>query len=215
MREKVERDKCLARDTMSSVVIRATQQMLSATGESVSSFATERLIPALEIQGLINMGSEGVQVEDYIRWRNRCIKRAQRVMANETPLPADWIITWISVLPEEFRNKCSQKLAAMQGLQWVRLPKYNRIRVESIEAEIDTITVKFGEVLAHSAPAHDGFYDGNDNKVAVKMLQNRLTEMLAYLKREIMNIEMATGIAPDYFDISEHSPLAGVHHASA
>lgn len=211
----MERNKCPARDTMSSVVIKATQQMLNATGESVSSFATERLIPALEIHGLIDMGSEGVEVNEYIRWRNRCIKRAQRVMASETPLPADWIITWISVLPEEYRNKCSQKLAAMQGLQWVRLPKYNRIRVESVEAEIDAITVKFGDVLAHSAPAHDGYYDSNDDKVAVKHLQNRLTELMAYLKREVMNIEMATGIAPDYTDLSDRSPLTGGFHAPA
>lgn len=189
--------------------------MLNDTGESISTFATERLIPALEIHGLIDMGSEGLEIEDYIRWRNRCIKRAQRVLTSETPLPADWITTWISVLPGEYRDKCSQKLAALQGLQWVRLPKYNRIRVESVEAEIDAITMKFGDVLAHSAPAHDGYYDSTDDKVAVKLLQNRLTEMLAYLKREIMNIEAATGIAPDYFDICESSPLNGSLHASA
>ena len=207
-------NKCPARDTMSSVVIKSTLQMLKETGESVSCFATERLIPALEIQGLVDMGSEGIQVEDYMRWRGRCIKRAQRVIAGETPLPADWIIVWTSVLPSEYRNKCSQKIAAMQGLQWVRLPKYNRVRVDSVEAEIDAITVKFGDVLAHSAPAHDGFYDQKDDKVALKLLQNRLSEMLAYLKREIINIEMATGIAPDHFEIGDSSPLGEPHVAA-
>ena len=204
-------NKCPARDTMSSVVITSTLQMLKYTGESVSCFATERLIPALEIQGLVDMGSEGIQVEDYMRWRSRCIKRAQRVIAGETPLPADWIIVWMSVLPGEYRNKCSQKIAAMQGLQWVRLPKYNHVRVDSVEAETDAITVKFGDVLAHSAPAHDGYYDKKDDRVAVKMLQNRLSDMLAYLKREIINIEMATGIAPDHFEIGDSSPLGESH----
>lgn len=211
----MEKSKRPARDTMSSVVINATFQMLKTTGESISSFATERLIPALEIQGLIDVGTEGINLQEYIRWRNRSIKRAQRVMAGETPLPADWIITWISVLPEEYRNKSSQKLAAMQGLQWVRLPNYSRIRGGSVEAEIDAITVKFGDVLAHSSPAHDGYYDGNDNKYALKNLQNHLTELMAFLKREVINIEIATGIAPDYFDISESSPLSGGINAPA
>lgn len=200
---------------MSSVVIKATKQMLLATGESVSSFSTEKLIPALEIHGLVNMGSEGVEISNYIRWRNRCIKRAQRIIAGETPLPADWIIIWLSVLPEEYRNKSAQKLAAMQGLQWIRLPNYSRIRGGSVEAEIDAITVKFGDVLAHSSPAHDGYYDGSDNRYALKSLQNHLTELMAYLKREIINIEIATGIAPDYFDISNQSPLIGGNNASA
>ncbi|AOO60032.1 hypothetical protein AN237_26130 (plasmid) [Raoultella ornithinolytica] len=209
MRQTVERDKRPVRDTMSSVVIKATLQMLTETGASVAMFATEKLIPALEIQGLIDMGSEGVSVDEFMRWRSRCIKRAQRVLAGETPMPADWIITWMSVLPELYKMKCSQKIAAMQGLQWVRLPRYNRIRVESVEAEIDTITTKFGEVLASSAPAHDGVYDNTDDKAALKQLQNRLAEMAAYIKREIINIEAATGIAPDYAEMGEHSPLMG------
>ncbi|MBJ3683723.1 hypothetical protein JGC68_24280, partial [Salmonella enterica subsp. enterica serovar Corvallis] len=53
---------------MSSVVIKATLQMLAETGSSVAVFATETLIPALEIQGLIDMGSEGVRVDEYMRW---------------------------------------------------------------------------------------------------------------------------------------------------
>lgn len=211
----MDRNKCPGRDTMSSVVIKATLQMLSETGESVSTFATNRLIPALEIQGLINMGSEGVSVEDYIRWRSRCIKRTQRVIAGETPLPADWLITWMAVLPEAYKNKCSQKVAAMQGLQWVRLPKYNRVRVDSIEAEIDDITVKFGDVLAHASPAHDGYYDSSDDTIALKLLQNRLFELVAYIKREIINIEMATGVAPDHLELSEQSPLLGGSHVAA
>lgn len=204
-----------ARDTMSSVVIKATLQMLAETGSSVAVFATETLIPALEIQGLIDMGSEGVRVDEYMRWRSRCIKRAQRVLAGETPMPADWIITWMSVLPELYKNKCSQKIAAMQGLQWVRLPRYNRIRIESVDAEIDSITMKFGEVLASSSPAHDGVYDNNDDKAALKQLQNRLTEMAAYIRREIINIEMATGISPDYVEIGEKSPLSGGRRVTA
>lgn len=201
---------------MSSVVMRATMQMLHETGITVSCFATERLIPALEIQGLINMGSEGISADDYLRWRSRCIKRAQRVMAGETPLPADWVFTWMSVLPDSYKDKCSQKIAAMQGLQWIRLPKYNRIRVDSVEAEIDTITMKFGDVLAHAEPAHDGFYDQSDDITALQQLQNRLFEMAAFIRREIINIEMATGIAPDNLKLSEQSPLTvGGANASA
>lgn len=218
----MEKNKCPERDTMSSVVIKSTLQMMKDTGESVSFFATERLIPALEFRGLVDLGSEGIHLADYMRWRGRCVKRAQRVLAGETPLPADWIVVWMSVLPELYRDRCSQKLAAMQGLQWVRLPTYNRIRagsrVESVEAEIDAITVKFGDVLAHAAPAHDGYYDQQDDKVAVKMLQNRLWEMKEYLLREILNIELATGISPDHFDIGMKSPMvagAGGTHAAS
>ena len=215
MHQTVERDKRPVRDTMSSVVIKATLQMFSETGSSIAVFATEKLIPALEIQGLIDMGSEGVRVDEYMRWRSRCIKRAQRILAMETPMPADWIITWISVLPASYKNKCSQKIAAMQGLQWVRLPRYNRVKVESVDAEIDTITMKFSEVLASSSPAHDGVYDNSDDKGALKQLQNRLTEMAAYIRREIINIEMATGISPDYVEIGEKSPLAGGQRVTA
>ena len=91
------------------------------------------------------------------------------------------------------------------------MPKYNRIRVESVDAEIDEITVKFGEVLANSSPAHDGVYDGNDDQQALKQLQNRLYELSAHLLREIMNIEMATGVKPDHVELSARSPLK---HAS-
>lgn len=192
---------------MSSVVIRATLRMLSETGGSVAQFATNRLIPALELQGLVDMGSEGKTVPEYIRWRSRCIKRVQRMLAGETQMPADWVLTWISCFPEEYKNKCSQKLAAMQGLQWVRMPKYNRVRVESVDAEIDEITVKFGEVLANSSPAHDGVYDGNDDQKALKQLQNHLYELSAHLLREIMNIETATGVKPDHVEMGALSPL--------
>lgn len=207
MRQNVERDKGLIRDTMSSVVIRATLRMINETGGSIAQFSTTRLIPALELQGLVDMGSEGITVPEYMRWRSRCIKRTQRILAGDTTMPADWVLTWISCLPEEYKNKCSQKLAAMQGLQWVRMPKYNRIRVESVDAEIDEITVKFGEVLAYSSPAHDGVYDGNDDQRALKQLQNRLHELSAHLLREIMNIEMATGVKPDHAELSAISPL--------
>lgn len=92
--------KCPARDTMSSVVIEATEQMLSRTGESCAHFATTRLIPALEIQGLINTGTEGVTAESYTRWRNRSIKQTERVMCGDVRMPADWLITWAAALPE-------------------------------------------------------------------------------------------------------------------
>lgn len=216
MHQTVAQNKGPSRDTMSAVVIRATLRMISETGGSVAQFATASLIPALEIQGLVNMGSEGISVPEYMRWRSRCIKRAQRILAGDTVMPADWVFTWMSCLPQEYQLKCSQKLAAMQGLQWVRLPSYNRVRVDSVDAEIDEITVKFGAVLANSEPAQDGVYDGNDDLHAVKQLQNRLYELKAYIAREILNIEMATGIKPDHLQLGALSPLnqpAGEPHA--
>ncbi|WP_218833036.1 hypothetical protein [Serratia fonticola] len=199
--------KCPERDTLSSVVIEATQQMLIKTGESCAHFATTRLIPTLEIQGLINIGSAGITADSYTRWRSRSIKQAERVLSGEVRMPADWVITWVSALPEPFRGECQMKLAALQGLLWVRLPKYTRRTVRSVDAELDAITIKFGDVLAAAAPAHDGVYDSNDNQGAVLSLQNRLFELIAFLAREINNIESATGIAPDAIKIGRHSPL--------
>lgn len=201
--------KCPTRDTMSSVVIEATHNMMSQTGESCAHFATARLIPALEIHGLINMGSEGVTVDSYTRWRSRSIKQTERVMSGEVRMPADWVVTWVSALPEPFKTRCHMKLAALQGLSWVRLPKYTRRNAQSVDAEIDSITMKFGEVLANAEPAHDGVYDNNDCKSALQRLQNRLFEVTALLQREIRNIESATGIAPEALIIGRNSPLNG------
>ncbi|HDL7944320.1 TPA: hypothetical protein PXP79_001610 [Yersinia enterocolitica] len=199
--------KCQPRDTMSSVVIAATEQMLMQTGESCAHFATERLIPQLEAQGLIEIGTEGVTAETYIRWRSRCIKRTERVITGETSMPADWVITWMSALSEPYKGKCQQKLAALQDLMWIRLPSYTLHSTKSIEAEIDEITRKFGEVLMHAEPAHDGVYDCKDDKHALSKLQNRLFELCAYIKREIGNIESATGISPDVIQLAAQSPL--------
>jgi hypothetical protein len=181
--------------------------MLTQTGESCAHFATERLIPQLEAQGLIDIGTEGVTAETYIRWRSRCIKRTERVITGETPMPADWVITWMSVLSEPYKGKCQQKLAALQDLMWIRLPSYTLHSTKSIEAEIDEITIKFGEVLMHAEPAHNGVYDCHDDKYALSKLQNRLFELCAYIKREIVNIESATGISPDVIQLAAQSPL--------
>jgi hypothetical protein len=199
--------KCPERDTLSSVVIEATQQMLIKTGESCAHFATARLIPTLEIEGLINIGTAGNTAESYTSWRNRSIKQAERVMNGSVRMPADWVFTWISALPEPFRGECQIKVAALQGLLWVRLPKYTRRTVRSVDAELDAITVKFANVLANAEPAHDGVYDRNDNQGAVLSLQNKLFELGAFVAREINNIEAATGIAPDALQIGRHSPL--------
>lgn len=199
--------KCPERDTLSSVVIEATQQMLIKTGESCAHFATARLIPTLEIEGLINIGTAGNTAESYKSWRNRSIKQAERVLNGSVRMPADWVFTWISALPEPFRGECQIKVAALQGLLWVRLPKYTRRTVRSVDAELDAITVKFGDVLANAAPAHDGVYDINDNQGAVLSLQNKLFELGTFVAREINNIEAATGIAPDALQIGRHSPL--------
>ncbi|MBA5234787.1 hypothetical protein H2Y56_22150 [Pectobacterium aroidearum] len=203
--------KCRTRDTMSSVVIAATERMLSETGESCAHFATERLIPALEIQNLISTGSDGVTAESYTRWRSRSIKQTERVMTGDVRMPADWVITWISVLTDPYRNDCNIKIAAMQGLVHVRIPQYNVRNVRSVEAELDAITVQFGHVLANAEPAHDGFYDSNDCTTALQRLQNRLFELVTFVRQEITNIESATGIAPDAVALSRISPLNGVH----
>ena len=200
--------KCLDRDTLSSVVIEATQQMLSQTGESCAHFAINRLIPKLEIEGLINTGTAGITAESYMSWRNRSIKQAERVLNGTVRMPADWVLTWVSALPEPFRGKAQMKMAAMQGLMWVKLPKYTRRAVKSVDAEIDMITVKFGDVLASAEPAHDGVYDGNDSKPALQRLQNNLFELIAHVRREINNIESATGIAPEAIEIARRSPLS-------
>ncbi|HGE8284275.1 TPA: hypothetical protein ACGD48_004786 [Serratia marcescens] len=206
--------KCPARDTMSSVVIAATEQMLSRTGESCAHFATTRLIPALEIQGLINTGTEGVTAESYTRWRNRSIKQTERVMCGDVRMPADWLITWAASLPEPFRSECRIKMAALQGLVFIQVPRYTRRSASSVDAELDAITMKFGDMLAHAEPAHDGVYDNKDCRTAVQALQNRLFELAALVKREINNIEAATGIAPEALMLGRNSPLLEVSDAA-
>lgn len=192
---------------MSSVLISATQQMLRETGESCSFFATERLIPSLEVQGLINTTPSHVTAGEYLRWRQRCIKRAQRVLAGDTPMPADWVVTWLAQLSQPYRDKCAQKLAALQGLMQMPLPQRNHARVNAVRAEIDTITQRFGAVLASAAPAHDGVYDKTDCRRELRLLQNRLLDLYQQIGREMANIEAATGIIPDSFTLSSRSPL--------
>ena len=75
------------------------------------------------------------------------------------------------------------------------------------KAKLEEVTLQFSQVLSHSKPAMDGFYDNRDSKHELQLMQDTLAELHSKVLREMTLIEASTGISSKVSQIWQKSPL--------
>ncbi|TIT91615.1 MAG: hypothetical protein E5W55_19830 [Mesorhizobium sp.] len=189
-------------DKLSLVLLKATGSHLR--NMSCSTFTFEYLIPALTTAGVFHDEEQASSADDYQRWRQRVFKRVSRIISGDQPMPADWFIPWLSVLPSQLRERCTNSTAAALGLLPIKIPAYDELS-RGARAQIDTISREFADVISASRPAMDGSYTLDDGKEALQLLQNELQELEFKVRAEIVAIAASTGITPAKFSISREA----------
>lgn len=189
-------------DTLSDVLLKATSSQLR--NMSCSTFTFDYLIPALTAAGVFHDKEQASSAEDYQRWRQRVFKRVSRIISGDQPMPADWVIPWLSVLPPQLRERCTNSTAAALGLLPIKIPAYDEF-LRGAEANIDILSREFADVLSASRPAMDGSYSLDDGKEALQLLQNELQELEFRVRAEIVAIAASTGVTPAKFSISREA----------
>lgn len=185
-------------DTLSAVLLTATNHQLK--NMSCSTFTFDYLIPALTAAGVFHDQERAGNADEYQRWRQRVFKRVSRIISGDQPMPTDWFIPWLSVLPIQLRERCTNSTAAALGLLPIKIPAYDELS-RGAKASIDTISREFADVISASRPAMDGSYSLNDGPEALQILQDELWELGFRVQAEIVAIAVSTGIAPAKFGI--------------
>ena len=189
-------------DTLSYVLLKATSAQLR--NMSCSTFTFDYLIPALTTAGVFHDAEQAGSAEAYQRWRQRVFKRVSRIISGDQPMPADWFIPWLSVLPPQLRDRCTNSTAAALGLLPIKIPAYDELS-RGAKASIDTISREFADVISASRPAMDGSYSLDDGPDALQLLQDELQELEFRVRAEIVAIAASTGVTPAKFSISREA----------
>lgn len=189
-------------DTLSLVLLKATNSQLK--NMSCSTFTFDYLIPALTTAGVFHDQEQASNADDYQRWRQRVFKRVSRIISGDQPVPLNWFIPWLSVLPNQLRECCTNSTAAALGLIPIKIPAYDEFS-RGTKANIDMLSREFADVISASRPAMDGSYSLDDGKDALQLLQDELWELGFRVQAEIVAIAVSTGVTPAKFGISREA----------
>lgn len=188
--------KCPEGDSLSALLITATKsQLINMSG---STFTFEYLIPALTAAGVFHDAEQTGNTDNFLRWKQRVYKKVSRIISGEQSLPADWFIPWLSVLPNQLRDRCINSTAAALGLYPIKQPDLDTAQ-RGARASIDTLSREFADVISASRPAMDGTYSTDDSREDLQRLQDELQDLHNQVLVEIVAIAAGTGIAPAKF----------------
>lgn len=188
--------------TEDQVIIEHTRRWFENSRESIESFSTTLLIPALEDAGLAEVDHDSVEnsVEAFKKWRRAASMRVGRIIRGQKPFPLAWKWFWIGCLPHDYQIEVRRELIAMAGSFYVPLPKIGLApgadpvaAVEAVKATLHRVSQEFGELQAHSQPAHDGRYDVNDDPLEVDRMMKEAGDLVEALLGEMTALAQGTG----------------------
>ena len=183
--------------TECQLIIAATRQWFENSSESIESFATAHLIPALEDAGMAEVDRDSVEssAAAYTRWRRAVSMRVGRVIRGHVAFPLSWKWVWVGCLPESYRVELVRKLIAMAGSLFVEIPKLSGTADSLVRSKsrLHRISEEFGELLQNATPAHDGFYDLNDDPVLVDSMMKEAMDLVEVVLSEAAAVSRATG----------------------
>lgn len=182
--------------TEDQLIIAATRRWFENSRESIESFSTTLLIPALEDAGMAEVDRESVEsnVAAYTRWRRAASMRVGRVIRGDQPFPLAWKWFWVGCLPSEYQLELRRDLMAMAGSLYVPIPHFadasNMVRAR---AHLDRISQEFGELLQNARPAHNGHYDINDDPRLIDRMMKEAVDLVEVVLSEVAAASRATG----------------------
>ena len=165
------------------IIIEATRAWLLASSESMTSFATDMLAPQLKM-------NEPESLEDYERWEGSLRKRVSRYIGGSHPFPMSFKWPWLNALPKEVRRKCLREISAIHGFLD---PLHEQDKNSTCQASLAAVMQDMAEVVANSAPAHDGVYNGNDDLSQSNDMIDKLLDLAETSIAEARKINKGTG----------------------
>ncbi len=182
--------------TECDVIIKATLDWFTNSRESIESFSTIHLIPALERQGMMEVNREEVErnTENYMRWRRSVSMKVGRIIRGDQPFPLAWKWVWISLLPEQHQTEARRELMAMAGSLYVPIPRFTAVNEQPrAKSQLHRLSQEFGELLQFSQPAHNGGYDQNDCPAQVDRMMKEAVDLVEVVLSEVAAVSLGTG----------------------
>lgn len=182
--------------TEDQVIIAYTNEVLLNSKLSLDKFASDRLVPALEADGVIEK-SNILDADQYTHWRSKNCMQFHRVMRGTLKFPLSWKWSWIGVLPEPYQSNCRRELLALAGVLDVPVPSFGLNCAGSAQSHLPSLMKEFSEMVAASAPAHDGMLDDADALDLVRRYAHEILDVVEAGERELKAIEKGTGLVLD------------------
>ncbi|HCG7105051.1 TPA: hypothetical protein NJ322_004352 [Vibrio parahaemolyticus] len=198
---------CRANDSnLAQIVIRHTLACFEATNVRRDEFVKGALISNLIESGAL--GEEPNDADAFQRWQKTKCKQIERILKEESPMPADFVFGWIAALPGEYRTKCMNDVCGAMGTFYTPLsPIGPETKLTEMQACLSDVSKEFADVLQHSEPAMDGVYNSDDCRAGLQQLSNELYELIATSFVELGAIKKATGIMPSAYVSMANSQL--------
>lgn len=205
--------KCRENDSnFAQIVIRHTTAFLD-NSISRDAWVMDSLIPALERSGVIDTCAVKPNVaetlEEQVKLRKRKCKQIERMIKGETPLPAVYVLPWISALPDKHRLGCQHDMAAALGTMFTPIEVFEPHPggTRAVRSRLDVLTQEYADVLKVAAAAWDGMYDERDTNEQLQQIADELFELNAATMAEMGRIHLSRGIAPRGYRMMKNSPL--------
>ncbi len=183
--------------TEDQAIIAATRDWFENSRESIESFSTTLLIPALEDAGLAEVDHDSVEssAEAYTRWRRAASMKVGRIIRGTQPFPLAWKWIWIGCLPQEYQLELRRELMAMAGSLYVPIPRFVAVgdTPSRAQAQLHRLSQEFGELLQFAQPAHNGRYDLNDDPRAVDRMMKEAIDLVEVVLSEVAAASRGTG----------------------
>ncbi len=192
-------------DDEKSILVSATNKWFSSSSMNISKFAKE-LYNLLAPVGLAD--PIPTVADEYDKYISSAIRRINRIIKGDLPFHLEWKIYWLACLPENVRQQALAQIMALTGYMVVPLPVNKKLNIDDTRAKLEDVTQQFSQVLSHSKPALDGFYDERDCINDLQLMQDKLSELVASALREMTLIECCTGITSKVNQIYKNSVLS-------
>ncbi|MBF4432724.1 hypothetical protein EA848_24740, partial [Vibrio anguillarum] len=151
--------KCRANDSnLAQIVIRHTLAYFDASNVRRDEFVKGVLLNNLIESGAL--GEEPTDADAFQRWQKTKCKQIERIIKEDSPMPADFTFGWMAALPSEYRTKCMNDVCGAMGTFYTPLsPIGTQSKLTEMQASLSNVSKEFADVLQHSEPAMDGVYN--------------------------------------------------------
>lgn len=183
--------------TEDRLIIDITRRWFENSRESIESFSTTHLIPALEDAGMAEVDHDAVEssAAAYTRWRRAASMKVGRIIRCTQPFPLSWKWIWIGCLPQDYQLELRRELMAMAGSLYVPIPSFVDAsdQPSRADAQLHRLSQEFGELLQYAQPAHNGRYDLNDDPRAVDRMMKEAIDLVEVVLSEVAAVSRGTG----------------------
>tara|TARA_B100001094_G_scaffold333445_1_gene412462 strand:- start:6468 stop:6998 length:531 start_codon:yes stop_codon:yes gene_type:complete len=161
---------------ITDILIKHTQAMFDETSVNLAQFS-ESLFLKLEESGCVVYDNHRQNYQEREKWVKSQMNRFTRIMRGETPLNANFIQTWLTLLLPIYQEKARQEILSFCfGVLDVKIPEVEE-KVLSPPALSDLIR-SFSQVIDAAGPILDGIQDAHKLNTFVNQCEISASKLL-------------------------------------